>query len=141
METEPLKMIVGSCATADSRYYYFRQRALQYDGDTPVLWVADDNYGYGYDEDEALKALECFANRNFDSDYYYDGNIFEYGDSITKACACDNDAPLESEIDLSWYKGPGYYRDNKPLYLINSPIYIEGDMTYEVVDFIPADNE
>lgn len=61
---------------------------LKWDGATPVKWVHDDNFGYGYTLAEARKELMSYAHEDSDSwgekiihkyfDLYYESDVFTY---------------------------------------------------------------
>lgn len=60
------------------------QKILKYDGPTPIKWVHDDGYGYGYTLDEARKILMQYARDDDNTkehkyfDMYYNEDIWKY---------------------------------------------------------------
>lgn len=115
--------IVGSCNPYHARFHYNGyNEVLRYDGTTPVEWVVNDNYGYGFTLDEAMDKLDSYANEM---------NILSWEDNETVANlvyeAREND---DIDLDTSWFIGDGWYADHI-LYYKRGDMYLEDDvMTY-----------
>lgn len=71
------KKYIITCKTnayAASRQYIDEDKVLDYDGNTPIKWIHDDNIGYGYSLDEARQILMDMA----ENDYYEHGDTLEH---------------------------------------------------------------
>lgn len=127
-------IITGLCDPYNARFHFNAQnnKALKFDGATPVKWVVDDNYGNGYSLEEAQNILDGYANSMSDDVCYNDDSWIQQ---------LINDAKADDiELDTSWYKGEGWYcgecliyqhgdeslRDDSMLYWIEDIDEVEG---------------
>ena len=127
--TNKLYRIVASCDPYNARFHYRDQEVIRYDMATPIEWVHDDNYGYGYTLEEAFDIL--------------DGYACDLGDNV----CYEDDASIEDlraqfledtgeELDTSWFKGSGWYEDNCQVYAHGDMFLRDDTMTYSVEPII-----
>jgi hypothetical protein len=76
---------------------------------TPIKWVNDDFYGAGLTLDEAMDILDRYANElGDDIRWVDDANLAEDVRYFKEEEGID--------LDTSWYKGEGWYRDEYQVY-------------------------
>ncbi len=139
-DNETRYMIVASCDPYHARFYYPKgAKVLRRDGATPVQWVQDDDFGYGYTKDQALRMLERFASDEAKGQtFYYDAEskdntqwpvpIFDENGYII-----GNDA----EAAKDWYEGPGWYNCNQTLIYLKGREYYSYDvMSYSIEEMM-----
>ena len=104
-------IITGVCDPYNARFHFneYNNKALKYDGATPVKWVVDDNYGEGYSLEEAFDILDSYANQLADNTTYVDDEGI--AEMISLAKQYD-----DVDLDTSWYVGAGWYEDTTLVY-------------------------
>ena len=127
--TNKIYRIVASCDPYNSRFHYNGQEVLRYDMATPIEWVHDDNYGYGYTLEEAFDILDGFADNLGDNVSYED-------DASIEDLRAQFLEDTGEELDTSWYKGPGWYEENYRVYAHGDMFLRDDTMTYSVEPII-----
>lgn len=119
-------MVVAHCNPYHAKLHYSKlNRVLKYDGDTPVKWVVEDNWGEGLEEGELEKTFRDIAWGNTINRFHYDREYVE--DCIYN----------EINYDDSWFEGDGVYDENKyPIYIYNSHIIRDDVIVYTAEEFI-----
>lgn len=117
-------IITAACDPYNARKHYHGQRVLKMNMTTPVKWVHDDDYGYGYSLEEAMAKLDGYAHElgGDDTSYIDDEYLAQLVEEVKEYEGVD--------LDTSWYKGAGWYANE---YLV----YQHGDMYLrdDVIDY------
>lgn len=137
MKTHKNYMITASCDPYHARFHYHGEKVIRRDGATPVEWVADDNFGEGFGEDEALERLwkMALAETERHGDLCHeDGAGFE--EWVSLLMEDHGLTRAEAGDALSWYKGEGIYHgdSHEPMMLKGNRNYTYDTMTYEILE-------
>lgn len=120
--------IVGSCNPYHARFHYNGyNEVLRYDGMTPVEWVVDDDYGYGFTLEEAMNKLDSYADNINDDTLYIDNAWLR--EMIEEVVAEET-----SISDTSWYKGAGWYKNNVLVYQHGDMSLRDDVMLYSITE-------
>lgn len=103
-------IITGRCNPYHAQFHFdaSNNQPLEYDLATPVKWVVDDCFGFGYDLEEARNILDSYADRMSDDTSYEDDAWI--AQMVAEATEYD------VELDVSWYKGAGWYCNETLVY-------------------------
>lgn len=121
-------IITGACDPyhAHSHFCGSSNQPLRYDMATPVEWVVDDNYGYGYSIEEAYDLLDSYANQMSD-------DICYNNDEWIKQLVDEAKEYDEVDLDVSWYKGAGWYCGETLIYQRGDAYLRDDSMLYTIV--------
>lgn len=118
--------VTAMCNPYNAKSHYHGEKIIRYDGITPVEWVMADDLT----KEEAINKLCSYAYEDFDRSGY----SYEDDNSITdlRKQLEENDC---EDIDLSWYKGPGYYTDGVAVWLEGDSSYSYDVMHYRIEEY------
>lgn len=102
-------IITAACNPYNARTHYNGERVLRYDMTTPIKWVIDDFYGEGLSLEEAMDILDSFAHQLGDDVRWMDD--YNLAEDVRFFKEEEN-----IDLDTSWYKGEGWYRDEYQVY-------------------------
>lgn len=119
--------ITATCDPYNALFHYKDQRVLAFDGAAPIKWLSDDNYGDGFDHEEALSKLDTYANDLNDDTCYYD--------DATIASMREEAEGYDEQFDDSWYKGEGWYENGVLIYK-HGDEYLRDDVVLYAIEEI-----
>lgn len=121
-------IITGSCDPYNARFHFnsSNNQPLRYDMTTPVEWVVNDDYGYGYTLEEAYNILDGYANQMSDDVSYCDDEWIKQ--MVDEAKEYD-----DIDLDTSWYKGAGWYCGETLVYQHGDEYLRDDSMNYSIV--------
>lgn len=144
MITETKYQIVAKCNPYHAKFHHHGEKVIRRDGATPVEWVADDNFGQGFSESEALDRLWKLAlaemERHGDLCREDDASFEEWISTLMEDQELTRE---EAKNSLSWYRGEGIYYGGsyEPMMLKGDRYYTYDTMTYEAAEIEEEDGD